>query len=179
MSKRNLPKTKTIKERTVYIYLPSFEMLEDWKKRSQAAKVSLSKFVIDRVEDSIRRDEGEEGYLSRLELVKRLKKAEDELKELTKENRLLKKLVENQETELKRYRSEPFLAKSFEGTRRYDQELIELLKSGKSYNAGEILIRLGIDRSNTELVKAVSNQLEVLEAYGLVAYSGRGWRWKG
>jgi len=179
MSKRNLPKTKTIKERTVYIYLPSFEMLEDWKKRSQAARVSLSKFVIDRVEDSIRKDEGEEGYLSRLELVKRLKKAEDELKELTKENRLFKKLVENQETELKRYRSEPFLAKIFEGTRRYDQELIELLKSGKSYNAGEILVRLGIDRSNAELVKAVGNQLEVLEAYGLIAYSGRGWRWKG
>jgi hypothetical protein len=27
-------------------------MLEDWKKLSQAAKTSLSKFAIDRVEDS-------------------------------------------------------------------------------------------------------------------------------
>jgi oligoendopeptidase F len=92
---------------------------------------------------------------------------------------MLKKLVENQETELKRYRSEPFLAKDFEGTRQYDQELIELLKSGKSYSSEEILVRLGIDRANAELAKALSNQLEVLEAYGLVAYSGRGWRWKG
>ena len=179
MPRENLSKTETIKERTVYIYLPSFGMLEDWKKRSQAANTSLSKFVIDRVEDSIRKDEGEGGYLSRLELIRRLKKAEDELKELTKDNRMLKRLVDNQETELKRYRSEPFLARSFEGTRRYDQELIELLKSGKSYNAEEILIRLGIDHSNTDLVKAVSNQLEVLEDYGLVAYSGRRWRWKG
>ena len=179
MPRENLSKTETIKERTVYIYLPSFGMLEDWKKRSQVANTSLSKFVIDRVEDSIRKDEGEGGYLSRLELIRRLKKAEDELKELTKDNRMLKRLVDNQETELKRYRSEPFLARSFEGTRRYDQELIELLKSGKSYNAEEILIRLGIDHSNTDLVKAVSNQLEVLEDYGLVAYSGRRWRWKG
>lgn len=178
MPRQNLSKTETIKERTVYIYLPSFGMLEDWKKRSQAANTSLSKFVIDRVEDSIRRDEGEGGYLSRLELIRRLKKAEDELKESTKDNRMLKKLVENQETELKRYRSEPFLAKGFEGTRRYDQELIELLKKGKSYNAEEILTRLGIDRSNTDLVKAISNQLEVLEDYGLVAYHGRRWRWK-
>lgn len=179
MSEQALPKTKTIKKRTVYIYLPSFEMVADWRKRSEAAKTSLSKFVIERVEDSVRRDEGEEGYLSRLELVKRLKKVEEELNGLTKENRMLKKLVENQEIELKRYRSEPFLAKDFEGTRRYDQELIELLKSGRSYSSEEILIRLGIDRTNVDLVKALNNQLELLEAYGLVSYSGRGWRWKG
>ena len=176
---RALPKTETIKERTVYVYLPSLEMIQDWRKRSEAAKTSLSRFVIDRVEDAIRRDEGEEGYLSRLELVKRLKKVEEELKELANENRMLKKLVENQEIELRRYRSEPFLAKDFEGTRRYDQELIELLKSGKSYSSEEILARLGIDRGNVDLAKALNNQLELLEAYGLVAYSGRGWRWKG
>jgi len=176
---RALPKTKTIKERTVYIYLPSLEMIQDWRKRSEAAKTSLSRFVIDRVEDAIRRDEGEEGYLSRLELVKRLKKVEEELKELANENRMLKKLVENQEIELRRYRSEPFLAKDFEGTRRYDQELIELLKSGKSYSSEEILARLGIDRGNVDLAKALNNQLELLDAYGLVVYSGRGWRWKG
>lgn len=179
MSRKNLSKTETIKDRTVYVYLPSFGMLEDWKKRARAAKTSLSKFIIERVEDSIRKEEDEEGYLSRLELIRRLKKAEDELKELIKENRMLRKLVENQEKELKRYRSEPFLAKRFEGIRRYDKELIQLLKSGKSYNAEEILLRLDIDHSNTDLVKAISNQLEVLEAYGLVEYSGRGWRWKG
>ncbi len=179
MSQKAVPKTKTIKERTVYIYLPSLEMVYDWRKRSEAANTSLSKFVIDRVEDSIRRDEGEEGYLSRLELVKRLKKVEDELNGLAKENRMLKRLVENQEIELKRYRSESFLVKDFEGTRRYDQDLIDLLKKGKSQSSEEILARLGIDRTNVELVKALSNQLEVLEAYGLVAYSGRGWRWKG
>jgi hypothetical protein len=47
-------------------------MLEDWKKRSQAANMSLSKFVIDRVEDSIRKEEGEGRYLSRLELIRHL-----------------------------------------------------------------------------------------------------------
>jgi len=29
------------------------------------------------------------------------------------------------------------------------------------------------------MVKAVDKQLESLEGYGLVEYSGRGWRWKG
>lgn len=171
-------KTQTIKERTAYIYLPSLQMFEDWRKLSQAAKTSLSKFVIDRVEDSIRKDESEEGYLGRIELVKRLKKAEEELKELTNENRMLKRLVDNQETDLRRYRSQPFLESGFEGIRRYDKGLIELLKSGQSLSADEILTRLNIERSDVDLVKAINTQLENLEAYGLVDYSGRGWRWK-
>ena len=42
----------------------------------------------------------------------------------------------------------------------------------------EILTKLNIDPSDTELVKAVNKQLEILETYGLVEYAGRGWRWK-
>ncbi|RLG91768.1 MAG: hypothetical protein DRO36_03405, partial [Candidatus Hecatellales archaeon] len=79
MPKPNLGKTGTIKDRTVYVYLPSLGMVEDWKRRAEKAGVSLSKFIVERVEDSIRQEEGEEGYLSRLELVRRLRKAEEEL----------------------------------------------------------------------------------------------------
>ncbi|MEM2183609.1 MAG: methyltransferase MtaB domain-containing protein [Candidatus Bathyarchaeia archaeon] len=32
-------KTETIKERTVYIYLPSLEMVEDWKRRAEGADI--------------------------------------------------------------------------------------------------------------------------------------------
>ena len=99
-------KTGTIKQRAIYVYLPSLEMVEDWKRRAERAGVSVSKFV---VEDSIRREEGEEGYLSRLELIRRLKNAEKELKHLKSENRLLRRLVENLDKELKRYRAKPFL----------------------------------------------------------------------
>lgn len=123
-------KTETIKERTVYVYLPSLEMVNDWKQRARKADVSISKFVMERVEDSIRKEEGEEGYLSRLELVKRLKSAEDELKSLRNDNRMLRKLAENLDKELKRYRTKPFLEEDFEGTRRFDKELIGLLGKG-------------------------------------------------
>jgi len=46
-------KTETIKEGAVYVYLPSLEMADGWKRRADRAGVSISKFVIDRVEDSI------------------------------------------------------------------------------------------------------------------------------
>ena len=153
-------------------------MAEDWKGRARKAGTSISKFVTERVEDSIRREEGEGSYLARLDLIGRLKKAEDGLKEREKENRLLKKLVENLDRELKRYRAEPFTREGFEGVRKFDRDLIHLLTKGGSYTGQEILTRLGIEPSDAELVKAVDKQLEALEAYGLIEYVGRGWKWK-
>lgn len=178
MPKPNRGKTETIKRRAIYVYPPSLEIAEDWKSRASKAGTSISKFVIERVEDSIRREEGEESYLNRLELIKRLSDAEEELKTLRKENRLLKKLVDNLDNELKRYRAKPFLEDGFEGVRRFDKELINLLRKGGSYMGGEILAHLNIDSSDAELVKSVNKQLEVLESYGLVEYVGRGWKWK-
>jgi len=172
-------KTETIKERAIYVYLPSLQMVEDWKRRAEKAGVSISKFVVERVEDSIRREEGEEGYLSRLELIERLRKFEDELKKLKDENRLLRKLVDNLDKELKRYRVKPFLEENFEGVRSFSKDLVDLLKGGGAHTGDDILASLGIDPSDVELVKAVNRQLEVLERYGLVEYTVKGWRWKG
>jgi len=178
MPKPNKGKTETIKKRAIYVYLPSQKMADEWKGRADKAGTSISKFVIDRVEDSIRKEEGEEGYLNRLELIKKLNNAEEELKQLRQDNRLLKKLAENLDNENKRLRAQPFLDDSFRGVRRYNQEVIDLLKEGGSYSGEEILTKLSIDPSDTDLVKAVNRQLEVLESYGLVAYVGRGWKWK-
>ncbi|MGQ9680509.1 MAG: hypothetical protein ACUVV4_07070, partial [Candidatus Bathyarchaeia archaeon] len=45
------------------------------------------------------------------------------------------------------------------------------------YTQEYILLHLKVDPSDADLVKAVSKQLEALEAYGLVEYKGRGWRY--
>jgi len=57
-------KTEIIKQRVIYVYLPSLEMVEDWKRRVEKAGVSLSRFVVERVKDSIRREKGEESCFS-------------------------------------------------------------------------------------------------------------------
>jgi hypothetical protein len=183
MRRRRLPKpnrgkTRTIKERAIYVYLPSEEMAGKWKKEADAAGISTSKFVTDRVEDSLRREEGEEGYVSRVELIKKVRDSEEELKELRRENALLKKLAENLDNELKRYRAKPFAEEGFQGVRAFEKGLVELLRAGRSYDQEEILSRLNVNPTDMEMVRAVSRQLEALEEYGLVEYSGRGWRWK-
>ena len=179
MARQNRGKTETIKQRSIYVYLPSTKMAGDWKSRAEKAGISISKFVMDRVEDSLKREEGEEeGYLSRIELIKKLKAAEEDRKKTSEENRLLKRLVENLDRELKRYRTRPFAEEGFEGRRSFDKELIDLLRKGGSHSQEDILAHLNVDPSDAEMVKAVSRQLQALEAYALVEYSGRGWRWK-
>ncbi len=177
MARGSKRKTETIKQRAIYVYLPSLEMVQEWKDRSKKAGTSISKYVIERVEDSVRREDGEEGYTSRLELIERLRKNEEELKKIRDDNRLLRKLVENLDTELKRYRSQPFLEESFQGVRSFDRELIQLLKEGELLSDDEILSRLNISPTDTDMVKAVSGQLQALESYGLVEFRGRGWKW--
>ena len=178
MAEAGRGKTDTIKARGIYVYLPSLEMVEDWKHRAKKSGTSISKFVIERVEDSLRREEGEEGYLSRLELIERVNTVEGELKALRDENRLLRRLVDNLENELKRYRAKPFLEEGFEGVRSFDKDLVSILRRGGTYSDDAILAALNIDQTDVELVKAVSRQMEALENYGLVEFTRKGWKWK-
>jgi len=179
LAKKERNKTKTIKQRAIYIYLPSLEMTQDWKNRARQQGTSISKFVIERVEESISREEEDGRYQSKLELVGRLEKAEDELRELRGENRLLRKLVENQETELRRYRAQPFLEEEYEGVRSFDKELIEILRRRGTHRDDSILAELNISPTDVDLVTAIRRQLEALESYGLVEFTPSGWRWVG
>ncbi len=111
--------------------------------------------------------------------MERLGKAENELKELRDENRLMRKLVDNQETELRRYRSQPFLEESFRGVRSFDRDLVEILKRGGTHRDDSILAELNISPTDVDLVTAVRKQLEALESYGLVEFTPSGWRWTG
>jgi hypothetical protein len=53
------------------------------------------------------------------------------------------------------------------------------LKRDVTVDSYKLLEELGINPSNSKLVKAVSRQLEDLEAYGLVTSMPHGWRWQG
>ncbi len=79
----------------------------------------------------------------------------------------------------KRHRSAAFLGDDFEGARKYNRELVKVLKRGDLIDNYRLLEELGIDPREADLVKAVSTELENLEAYGLVTFSPGGWWWVG
>jgi ribosomal protein L16 Arg81 hydroxylase len=170
-------KTDSIKQRSIYVYLPSVELVKDWKAKAKKSSASISRFVIEHVTNSLRQEEGEEAYKSRAELLQQIREKDEQIEKLTRENEIVKLALERVENELERYRAAPFLEEDFKGIRRYDRRLIELLKKGEAVDSDHLLHILKINPRDTPLVKAISNQLGNLEAYGLIEKTRRGWKW--
>ena len=109
-----------------------------------------------------------------------------EMEVLKRENKILHDdlgrksiVIEMYEAKLKRYRSQSFLEEDCRGVRRYSKELVEILtRRGQAYSH-RLLEDLDIDPRETDLVKAVSKQLEELEGYGMIKAEAKGWRWIG
>ena len=163
------------KSRYVYVYLPSSEDKHRWEKLAKDAGVPLSKFVIQAVEDSLAESE----FRPRAEMTKEMGKLRSDNKQLRDELKLKNIVLDKYETELKRYRNEAFLEDKFEGVRKYNKEIIAILRHGNVVDSNSLLEQLGIDPKESDLVKAVSKQLEDQEIYGLVTSTPNGWRWIG
>ncbi len=172
-------KTKEINARYIYTYLPSVEIAKDWKAKAKKTGVSTSDWVYEHVSNSLRQEAGDEGYKPRSELLQQLREKDEIIEKLTEDCRVTRLALENVERELRRYRAEPFLEDNFRGNRKYDRQLIDLLKKGHEVDSDNLLRLLRINPKETDLVRAVSNQLENLQAYGLIRKTRRGWKWIG
>jgi hypothetical protein len=171
-------KTESIKERAIYVYLPSVEHKERWEKHSEKLGVSISKFVIEYVENSLRQEE-EPDYKSRSLLWKENNELKQQVEDLARKCRLLETVVDKLEQELRGYRGKPFLETGFESVRSYEKRLIDLLKSRDIVADEQIFAQLGIAPSDSNAVRGIAKQLESLEVCGLVKSSSRGWKWTG
>lgn len=170
MAKKNLPD----QTRYTYVYHPSRQHKEKWEKIAAKSRTSLSKFIISTVDGVV--DENEE-FKPRREVVREIESMKAENKALHDELRQKEIVLERYEAELKRYRSQPFLEEDYKGVRRYAEELVKILKARGQVDSYGLLEELGIDPRESELVKAVSKQLDELESYKLIKAEGRSWRW--
>ncbi|MCJ7443277.1 MAG: hypothetical protein MUO26_01880 [Methanotrichaceae archaeon] len=166
---------KPDKSRYVWLYLPSKADKERWQDEANKAKTPLSKFCIEIIESALAENEE---FKPRHKMIKELEDIKIECKALRDDLRQKSIVLERYESELKRYRSQAFIGEDFQGVRRYSRELVEILKEGAA-DSYRLLEKLCIDPKESELIKAVSKQLEELEEYGLVKIEGRVWRWIG
>jgi hypothetical protein len=157
-----------------YVYHPSRPHKERWEKAAAKAHTSLSKLIIAAVDGLL--DENEE-FQPRREMVRELESLRSENKSLRNDLSQKTIVLDRYEAELKRYRAQPFQEEDYRGMRRYSKELVEVLKTRGQADSYKILEALGIDPRESELVKAVSRQLEELEAYGMIKTDGRSWQW--
>ena len=157
-----------------YVYHPSRPHKERWEKAAAKAHTSLSKLIIAAVDGLL--DENEE-FKPWREMVRELESLRSENKSLRNDLSQKTIVLDRYEAELKRYRAQPFQEEDYRGMRRYSKELVEVLKTRGQADSYKILEALGIDPRESELVKAVSRQLEELEAYGMIKTEGRSWQW--
>lgn len=169
-------KTDSIKERSIYVYLPSVEHKKRWDELSKKQGTSISKFVIGHVENSLKQIEDPD-FKPMSEVWKELKQTKEQLEKTSREKHVLEVAIERLEEELRRYRAQPFLDSQFVGVRTYQKELVSILQEGRIVSSDEIMSRLGIRPQEHEAIKAVAKQLENLEGYGLVKSSSKGWKW--
>jgi len=172
-------KTDTIMERAVLVYLPTKEKKEEWQDLAEKSGLSLSKFILEHVENSLSQEKDDELYQPRAELIKEVKELKEETAKLRKRNEMLDKVIEKLEEELREYRAMPFIDETFQGIREYEKPLIQLFKEKKQIKKGEIYDLLGIDpMKEPDVVKGINKQIENLEGYGLIEDKGRTWKWK-
>ena len=69
---------KEAKQRLIYLYLSSQEKKDELKKQAEKAKMPLSKFIVEHVENSLQQEQDNTDFTSRLELMEDLKKIKDE-----------------------------------------------------------------------------------------------------
>jgi hypothetical protein len=169
-------KSETIKERTVNVYLPEKYMLKEWQKVAAEHKKSLSGFIIERVEDSLR-EQGEGERYTRVDLILRNQKLERENGALRKELELKTKVYEAIDRENKNLRNQPWLDPSDEGKRKFSRELITLFRTRKKVTFDELLPALEIKPTEMESVKAINTQLSALTGYGIIQQDLKGWKW--
>jgi len=176
---RQKTKTETSKERCIWVYLPSHEMLQQWTDFKDKAQMSFSKFIIEHVNNSLKQEQNKEGYSSRAELLDDMKKLQEENKELYKKIKMYESLVMRLEEENREYRAKPFFEENYTGNREYEKELSALFVTRLEVRKEDVYEHLGVNLQDTEKVKGIKKQIETLERYGLLKDIGGKWRWKG
>lgn len=165
---------KPDKSRYVWLYLPSQADKERWQIMADKARSPLSTFCISIIEEKLSEDDE---FKPRGELARANEGLKAENKALRDDLRQKSIVIERYEGELRKYRAQSFINEDYVGMRRYSKEIVNLLKSRGQADSYKILEALGIDPRESELVKAVSKQLEELEGYGFIKAEAKGWRW--
>jgi hypothetical protein len=165
---------KPDRSRYIWLYLPSKADKERWQALAEKAQTPLSGFCISIIEEKLAE---EDGGVPRQKVMKEMETLKAENKVLRDEMRQKEIVIERYEAELRRYRSEPFLHDDYKGVRPFSEELAKILKERGHVDGYQLLDLLGIKPNEAETIKAVSKQLEELEAYGLVKTNGKDWQW--
>lgn len=155
--------------KTAEIYFNSPEQKEKYYEAAKSKKSSFSKYVLNVLE------EASQPLTESAKSSEELQDLKEKYRQLLKSNRDLARELERQTKELQRLKDEAFLQPSGEAD--LDPDLLSLLQAGPIHSP-RLLEALKIDPADAQKVRAITRQLEMLEATGFIGRGPRGWRWQ-
>lgn len=175
----NQGKTDTIRERCVNVYLPTKEMLHQWKKDAEKVGMPVSRFVCEIVERH-RRDDAE-NLTPNYRLMERTKELEVELTSLQTKYDILNLAFKRREDEVRNLSDA--LGKT--PTNQIDigvaRQMINILrgKVGVSHSVYEMMGITSLEETDEEQIAKVREALTFFCEIDLIEPSGiDGWKWK-
>ena len=174
----NQGKTESIGARTVDVYLPTKELVEEWKEAARKADLSLSRFVIEVVERYRRSDTSAIEPAWKVE--ERAKALETELEELGRRYDILCRAFAQQEKQLQQFSHALERASKSSIDPHMVRRIIRIFRHRpeESIPALTILEKLFIKESDGDSIAKVRQSLNLLQDIHLIKSAGTmEWRW--
>jgi hypothetical protein len=180
----NLGKTKTTRERAVTVYLPTEEMVKKWKEKAKDYSEPLSRFVVEVVDDAIRRNPS--GLTPRENLEAELQQAKTENRKLAEKIQSLETALEQRDLTVAEYRAEREDAVNLRDFKASLTEVADMIqtvdkffRNNESLPMDKAYVQLGIRPNDASKQRALRASMTLLIWNGLVEKGMTEWRWIG
>lgn len=118
-----------------------------------------------------------EDMVPAMELAKDQNALRDQNRNLRRDLENAKAELERQKTELFKLRYEALLQPVPRGVAQLNERIVDILRSGGTWSSQELLKELEVNPRDIEAIQIATRQLQMLQDFGLVRESVKGWRW--
>ena len=175
----NQGKTETIRQRKVDVYLPTTELLQQWKEAAESSGMPLSKYVLEVVEQH--RQGVHKVTMPPVMLEEKANRLEKELASLNLRFETLRSAFQNQEVELAHLSTDYMMARAGCVDIPTVRHMVQALRNGprEGLHYEDMWTAMGIDSHNADAMDKWSKALNLLLDVGLVAKNDDGmFRWE-
>jgi len=175
--RNHTPKMNTYQQRRIEVRVPDVEMVHRWKELAKKTKMSLSKFIVEHVENSLS-FEDDEAKLSRGALVMENKALRDKVKNLKEDQKNRKDVIKAQKDLIANLQDEnPFFSEDDMDTIAI-KLFIDRIIEEKFVRSKDLFSIINMEPTDIKRIKYINFQIDNLEDCGILDRVGDGWKWK-
>jgi hypothetical protein len=171
----NLGKTETIRQRAVVVYVPTSNMFEEWKAEAAMHGVSVSRFVYELVDNTIRKRDS--SFTPREELEKQVMDLQEEAKRLSERLVQAEAFVNEDKETIAKYREKLSAAMPATLDPRFTKKIASLFLKREVVPLNEIPGLIGIRLDDKKGMARIVDSMNFLVACDFIEENMNEGRW--